>query len=202
MVPTAKKAIRKEILARRQALSAGEVEQRSQRIYKIFLAHVEELLPTKFSTVALYFPIHGEVDTRPFHRYFKSRKVKCLFPKVTDPTSKSSLLDFYAVDDLFELQLGAFGIAEPAGLSGTAHRPDVVLVPALAFSSDAHRLGFGGGYYDRTIDSWSVAGARKSVTLIGLAYEFQLFSQLPREPHDHQLDFVVSEEQILKGAAT
>ncbi len=190
------------MLARRQALSAGEVEQRSQRIYKNFLEHVDELLPTDFKTIALYFPIHGEVDTRAFHKFFLKRRVACLFPKVADLASKSSLLDFYPINDWSELQLGAFGIGEPLAKAGAAVRPDVVLVPALAFSSDAHRLGFGGGYYDRTIDAWALAGTRKAVTLIGLSYEFQLLPQLPREPHDHRLDYVVSEERFFKGAAT
>ncbi|MBI3557026.1 MAG: 5-formyltetrahydrofolate cyclo-ligase [Deltaproteobacteria bacterium] len=202
MVAPTKQEIRKEILARRQALSAGEIDQRSQRIYRNFIGHLDEILPKQFSTAAIYFPIRGEVDTRPFHKFFKNRKVRCLFPRVADVGSKDSLLDFYPVDDWSELQLGSFGIGEPAAASGAAIRPDVVMVPGLAYSHDAHRLGFGGGYYDRTIDSWTASGIRSSVKLIGLSYEFQVLQQLPCEPHDHQLDFVVSEEQVLKGAVS
>jgi 5-formyltetrahydrofolate cyclo-ligase len=114
-------------------------------------------------------------------------------------STKSSPLEFFETADWAELHLGAFGIGEPRPRPGAASlRPDVVLVPGVAFSHDAHRLGFGAGYYDHTLEFWAAAGLRHSIHCLGLAYDFQLVTELPREPHDHVLDYVVTEENIFK----
>lgn len=193
-----KQALRKQILATRQLLGAGEVEQRSQRVFKNFLSHIDTLLAPDYSSVALYFPIRGEVDTRPFYKYFKARKRRCLFPKMSSPV-QSAPLEFFEVGDWAELSLGALGIGEPRpNLGAVSVRPDVVIVPGIAFSHDAHRVGFGAGYYDRTIEEWGLSGQRELTRLVGIAYDFQLLPQLPSEPHDQVLDYVVAEESIFK----
>ena len=68
--------------------------------------------------------------------------------------------------------------------------PAVILVPLLAFDSTGHRLGYGGGYYDRTID------ALPGVRTIGIAYAGQEVAAVPREPHDHSLDVIVTENGV------
>lgn len=80
----------------------------------------------------------------------------------------------------------AYGIAEPPA---TAEKvvPAAVLVPLLAFDASGHRLGYGGGYYDRTFE------ALARVLIIGVAYSGQEMPALPREPHDHRLDKIVTE---------
>ncbi|MBI3542331.1 MAG: 5-formyltetrahydrofolate cyclo-ligase [Deltaproteobacteria bacterium] len=191
--------MRKKILEQRQALSAGEVAHRSKRILDNFLKHSSELLPEGVESVALYFPIRGEVDTRAFHAHLRSGRKRCLFPRVAK-AAKLQPLEFFEVADWSELRLGAFGIGEPVPLPGVAPvKPDVVLVPGTAFSLDAHRLGYGAGHYDATVDAWKAEGQRASVRLVGLAYEFQIVERLPSEPHDQRLDFVVGEERFVVG---
>src|SRR5512135_2744308 len=75
----------------------------------------------------------------------------------------------------------AYGIAEPPATVEEVV-PAAVLVPLLAFDANGHRLGYGGGYYDRTFE------ALPRVPIIGVAYSGQEMATLPREPHDHRLD--------------
>ena len=83
----------------------------------------------------------------------------------------------------------AYGIAEPLATAPEV-RPAVVLVPLLAFDAEGHRLGYGGGYYDRTFD------LLPGMTLIGVAYSGQKVALVPREKHDHPLDLVITENGI------
>jgi 5-formyltetrahydrofolate cyclo-ligase len=87
------------------------------------------------------------------------------------------------------LRAGFSGIAEPA-----AHfprvKPDLLLVPLLAFDARRHRLGYGGGFYDRTI-------AALNVPAIGIAYAGQQVSSLPAEPHDRTLDGILTEHGLI-----
>ena len=72
---------------------------------------------------------------------------------------------------------------------GRAARPDLLLVPLLAFDAHGHRLGYGGGFYDRTL-------ALLKVPAIGIAYAGQEVASLPREPHDMALDMIVTEQGV------
>ncbi|WP_420223566.1 5-formyltetrahydrofolate cyclo-ligase [Pigmentiphaga litoralis] len=86
---------------------------------------------------------------------------------------------------------GAYGIPEPDGDVVTA--PDLVLVPLLGFTNDADRIGYGGGYYDRTLAEWRARGV--TVRSIGIAYACSRLApgeHVP-EPHDVRLDAVVTD---------
>src|SRR5262249_53970840 len=104
------------------------------------------------------------------------------FPRMV---GKDLALDFHLVPDGEVLKPGAFGIHEPE-----AHWPSVMpqllLVPLLAFDAKGHRLGYGGGFYDRTIQAFGVPA-------IGIAYAGQEVASLPAEPHDMALDGVLTE---------
>ena len=65
-------------------------------------------------------------------------------------------------------------------------------MPAVAYSEDCYRLGYGGGYYDRFIER-----LRYDAVTIGIAFELQIFPEVPKEPHDAQLDYIVTESRIL-----
>jgi 5-formyltetrahydrofolate cyclo-ligase len=191
-VPQDKDQLRKLLLLKRQTLSAGEVEQRSIRIFKQFTTILEPRL-SKFETVALYFPIRGEVETRGFFQYFTKKKKRCCFPKVfTNPEQKGQM-GFYAVRDWSSLQTGTFGVGEPQPLPGEQPViPDLILVPAIAFAKDRHRLGYGAGFYDRF---FSTQQQQKTLS-VGLSYDFQIIESLPTNTHDRPLDFIVSEDGV------
>ena len=75
--------------------------------------------------------------------------------------------------------------------------PDVLLVPMLAFDARGYRLGYGGGFYDRTLQKLR---ALKSVVAIGVAYGAQVVDEVPRGAHDAPLDFVMTEKATFKCA--
>jgi 5-formyltetrahydrofolate cyclo-ligase len=83
-----------------------------------------------------------------------------------------------------------FGTLAPSELAPRA-QPDLVLMPLLGFDKAGTRLGYGGGYYDRTL-----AGMSKKPRLIGLAFAAQELDEIPREAHDVPLDAVVTETGV------
>lgn len=102
----------------------------------------------------------------------------------------------YQIQDLKnDIQVGAYGIKEPNPLSCSKinlSNIDLIIVPAVAYDKDCYRLGYGGGYYDRFL-----SGLRDDCIKIGVAFDLQIFDSIPKEPHDAQLDYIVTETQIL-----
>lgn len=98
-----------------------------------------------------------------------------------------------------ELIEGAFGVMIPARQRPVV--PRVLIVPMLAFDGRGYRLGYGGGFYDRTLEKLRATG---DITAIGLAYSAQMFEALPVEDTDQPLDMIVTEDGVLamgSGAA-
>ena len=90
---------------------------------------------------------------------------------------------------------GEFGAAIPA--SGDWFTPEIVIVPLVAFSAAGGRLGYGGGFYDRTLE---LLRATKPTLAIGFAYAAQQAADLPLEPTDQPLDLIVTEQGIIEPA--
>ena len=67
-----------------------------------------------------------------------------------------------------------------------------VIVPAVAYDKNCYRLGYGGGFYDRFLEN-----LRKDAVTIGIAFDLQIFDEVPKEAHDAQLDYIVTESRIL-----
>jgi 5-formyltetrahydrofolate cyclo-ligase len=107
------------------------------------------------------------------------------FPRVT---GKGQALDFHHVPDGEVLEPGSFGIPEPLEHWPRA-QPGLLLVPLLAFDAQGHRLGYGGGFFDRTL-------AQLKVPAIGVAYAGQEVASLPHGPHDIALSMVVTEQGV------
>jgi 5-formyltetrahydrofolate cyclo-ligase len=100
-----------------------------------------------------------------------------------EPARVSSLID--------DLHTGQFGVREPKPACAVVDwsEIDVMLVPGLAFDTEGNRLGRGGGFYDRLLDS---ARAKGSVTAIGVAFDWQRVNSVPVEKHDRKLNLVIS----------
>ena len=86
------------------------------------------------------------------------------------------------------LHAGPFGILQPT--EGAIAEPDVLFVPLVAFDAAGHRLGYGGGYYDRTL---AALRTKKPLLTVGLAFAAQQVATVPHEPHDIALDAVLTE---------
>jgi 5-formyltetrahydrofolate cyclo-ligase len=107
------------------------------------------------------------------------------FPRVA---GRDLALQFHRVPDGEMLRAAAYGIQEPAPHFPAAV-PDLLLMPLLAFDTAGHRLGYGGGFYDRTL-------AALNIPAIGIAFAGQEVSSIPAEPHDRRLDGILSEHGL------
>jgi 5-formyltetrahydrofolate cyclo-ligase len=137
--------------------------------------------------VAGYFPLRDEADPRALMSALSERRHPLALPCVT--AGQPLTFRAWKMGDPMHANPRAFNIAEPLA-TAPAVTPGAVLVPMLAFDPDGHRLGYGGGYYDRTLAGLPHARA------IGIAYAGQEVLSLPREPHDHPLDVIVTENGI------
>lgn len=93
------------------------------------------------------------------------------------------------------IQLGAYNIREPKPESSpevNIRDIDLVIVPAVAYDLNCYRLGYGGGFYDRFIEN-----LREDAVTIGIAFDLQIFDSIPKESHDAQLDYIVTESKVL-----
>ncbi len=146
--------------------------------------------PRETLSLAGYWPIHSEIDPRPAMRASGAR---LLLPIVA---GRDQPLDFAHWQEGDPLTEGLAGCEEP--LASAAHGvPDCLLVPGLAFDRKGYRLGYGGGYYDRTL---ARLRARGTVLAIGVCYSVQLIDHLPHEAHDQPVDVILTPQGTLVPA--
>jgi len=151
-----------------------------------------------------YYPSNYEIDDLDILNFLEKKNCKVSLPiikklekkncKVSLPIiKKNNQMNFYSWSRNDPLKINKFGIPEP--VSSKIFYPDILLVPLVAFDSNLNRLGYGGGYYDRYIEKIEKI---KKVTKIGLAFSFQKISSIPINQYDKQLDFIVTEKEILR----
>ncbi len=180
-----KKAFRKETSARRSALSAEEVRQKSAAV----VSHIRKLTVYENShTVALYSPFRNEVDLTVL---LEDEGKRFLFPKVVKGTRK---LDFYHVSSLSQFRKGAYGILEPEDSlpKVSISEIDLFLAPGVGFSEKGERIGYGGGYYDTTLSFM-----REGSTVIGVCFDEQILPSGFSDTWDRYMDGVVADSGCL-----
>jgi 5-formyltetrahydrofolate cyclo-ligase len=178
----AKKALRARAVAARAA-ACREVGKAAAQA----LARLAPALPIPAgAVVAGYWPMGDEIDPRPLMARLAARGCSLALPVVTAP---GQALDFRAWAPGEPLEAGRYGTRHPA-LSALPLVPTVLLVPLVAFDRSGGRLGYGGGYYDRTLERLR---ARSQVVAIGVAFAAQEVSLVPRDRHDQPLDLVLTE---------
>jgi len=138
------------------------------------------------SLVALYYPINDELDTEPLAAALVEKGVAIALP-ATQGKNRPLLFRRYTPGD--PLIAGRFGEMVPEE-NAEAVAPSVVVAPLLAFTGAGGRLGYGGGYYDRTLAALRRSG---DVLAVGYAYGAQEVDALPPDPLDEPLDWVVTE---------
>jgi 5-formyltetrahydrofolate cyclo-ligase len=181
-----KSELRTAALARRQALSG---EARASAAAAIAGRALPFALPAG-SVVAGYVPIRGEIDPFPLMRALSARGARLALPVVT---GLGRPLEFRSWSEDDALQRSPLGILEPmAGAPEVA--PDIVLAPLAAFDALGHRIGYGAGHYDRTLEA--LRGA-KPVIAAGLAFAVQQIAAVPAAAHDVALDYVITERETL-----
>jgi 5-formyltetrahydrofolate cyclo-ligase len=136
--------------------------------------------------VAGYWPIGEEADSRPLMTALVHRGHRVALPRVIRRGAPLRFLRWRPGDTLAP---GFGAIPEPAA-DGEAIEPTVLLLPLLAFDGSGRRLGYGGGFYDRTL---AAMRARMRIEAIGIAYSDQEVDSLSPAAHDEHLDWVVTE---------
>jgi 5-formyltetrahydrofolate cyclo-ligase len=151
--------------------------------------HVGALKIADGVTVGAYIAINEEADPHIILKKLTLQNCEIAYPRVV---GKDDPLAFHHWKPGRVMTRGAYGIPEPSKDWPLAY-PKILLVPLLAFDRAGHRLGYGGGYYDRTLD---FLRANSTVRAIGVAYAGQEVDALPREDHDHPLDAVITENGV------
>lgn len=135
--------------------------------------------------VSAYMAIGSELDPGPLFGALTARGAQGALP-VIEKRGRPLLFRGYSVGD--ELEEKLWGIREPVE-SRPVLEPDILLLPLLAFDDAGWRLGYGGGFYDRTLGALR---ARKPIVAIGLAYDGQRVDAVPHDDYDEPLDFVLT----------
>ena len=185
----AKEALRRAVLAQREALSSASARARGERIQRRVL---ELPVYRAACAVALYSPVGNEVGTSEISRDALEARKRLCYPKAADGFPR-----VVRVRSEAELVPGRYGIPEPPGSEPCEDPGLAVFVPGVAFDRNGNRLGRGAGWYDRLLDR---LGAR--TPRVALAYEFQLVEEVPTEPGDLPVHYVVTEDRVVACGGT
>jgi 5-formyltetrahydrofolate cyclo-ligase len=186
-----KAALRAELLARRQTIAPETTTHAANAVAETL---AQALATSAAATVAGYWPLGDELDPRPAMQRLAAAGHRLALPRMEGP---AAALAFHAWTWGNPLIRGGFAVMEPAPEQPKV-KPQVVLVPLLAFDARGHRLGYGKGYYDRTLRTLRAAGGARLA--IGLAFALQEVAKVPVAPFDEPLDAIVTEDGIRRIA--
>ena len=169
---------------------------------KDFIKHNSDIITDKLlnldciknaKNIMLYLDFNNEVSTDSL-----IKKLLNLGKIVSSPITlkeERKLIPSQITDLKNGIQYGAYNIREPKPECSPAINIkdlDVIIVPDVAYDKNCYRLGYGGGFYDRFLEN-----LRKDAVTIGIAFDLQIFDEVPKEAHDAQLDYIVTESRIL-----
>ncbi len=180
-----KKEIRAEVKRRRAQAEPETLHTDSAHILDQFtsLAAYRET-----SLLLAYVDAKREVETRPLMLKAWQDGKKVAAPRVDG----EGIMHYYNIESLHDLEPGSFGILEPTSNCPLCETgKGLMLMPGVAFDEHCHRVGYGGGYYDRYLES------HPELVHIALAFEFQIFPEVPFEKHDILPQMIVTEDRIL-----
>ncbi|SFV27037.1 5-formyltetrahydrofolate cyclo-ligase [Devosia crocina] len=179
-----KSALRKQALARRAGLDPDfRLDAAQSASFHFF----DKIAFGPEDAVAGYWAIRDEIDCQPILVRLLECGQTVILPVVTDAGAPLEMRVWAPDAPLYE---AGFGTLAPSELA-PRRDPDLILVPLVGYDSAGTRLGYGGGYYDRTL-----AHLPRRPLLVGLAYSAQRLDHIPREAHDMPLDAVVTEEGV------
>ena len=173
-----KKELRRSIRDRKRAMTEEEIVSRSEALGRLFIAS-EAYKNAK--TIYGYLPYNQEVRTVPMLEKALADGKQVAVPKVFGEEMK-----FLYITDFSRVEKGYAGIPEPMGDEPVAHdETALVLMPGLAFDPQGHRIGYGGGFYDKFLSR------EPEHPTVALCYDFQVFPELQTEEFDIPVDLVL-----------
>jgi 5-formyltetrahydrofolate cyclo-ligase len=186
-IAAAKAAMRRDLRQRRRALP----DDVRVRAHDAVAKHLTDILTIpRQAVVAGYWPMADEFDLRPLLTSLVAEGRIVGLPTVV---GRDRPLVFRRWTPDTTLSLDSFGVAVPPS-DAPEVRPAVLLVPLLAFDREGFRLGYGGGYYDRTLAV--LRSGQEEVVAVGVAYAAQEVGRVPRARFDQRLDWIVTEDGV------
>ena len=182
MIQELKKKVRKEAFISRQKAFSADIGN-SASLLSSFLAGYRGV------PIAGYLPIKTEID--PLSAMEEASAHSLVGVPVVQGNSKP--LKFARWEPGCVLEKGPFDVQIPVSLNYLV--PEVLIIPMVAFDRNGGRLGYGGGFYDRTLN---YLRSRHATLAIGFAYSEQEFENLPLEPTDQKLDVIITEREIIE----
>ncbi len=176
-----KQALRRESLARRAAIPEDTRKRAAAALAETGLSFLD--LPGP-AIISGYYPVGEELDVRPL----LIRLIREGHTIGLPVTRKDQPLIFRTWTPDTEMAKGSMGIPRPTS-DAPEVSPSVLLVPLAAFDDRGYRVGYGGGFYDRTLANLREAGP---VTAVGVAFAEQQAERVPAEPHDEPLDWLLT----------
>jgi len=187
-----KKIIREEVALFRKSETKESVLNKSLQITQ----RIIDLTSFKASeTVMCYMDFKNEVMTGHIIEYCLKNGKRVVLPLVDVINGVKMIVPYEVVDLEKDLEPGVFGILEPKKESAklfNAGEIDMVVVPGVAFDGKRNRIGYGAGFYDRFLKS-----VKPDCVKIGIAFEFQIYENIPVEEHDMPLDLIITENRII-----
>jgi 5-formyltetrahydrofolate cyclo-ligase len=181
-----KAQLREQAFARRDALPADERAAAAEAI----AARRFPVTVTTGMIVSGFSPMKTEINPLPLMRKAVQLGARLALPAIA-ARGKPLIMRAYAFGD--ELARGQWGIREPK-TDAPEVAPDILIVPLAAFDRSGHRIGYGAGYYDMTINALR---AKKRVIAMGIAFAAQEITSVPATERDARLDFVLTEREVI-----
>jgi len=185
-VPQTKSDLRREMIARRDALPADARSEAAE----VIAARIFPLSIPAGATVSGFMPMKTEINPLPLMKKLAEVGVQLALP-VTGRRGQPLTMRAWTWGE--PLASGVWGIREPKPEAPQVD-PDILLVPLLAFDRAGRRLGYGGGFYDLTL---AQLRSRKAVIAVGLAFAAQEIASVPTTPRDATLDLVLTEREVI-----
>ena len=181
-----KAALRAQALARRDAMPADVRAAAAEAI----AARALPFEVTPGTIVSGFMPLKSEINPLPLLRKLADAGAQLALPAIAG-RGKPLIMRAYTFGD--EFARGQWGIREPKPEAAEV-APDILIVPLAAFDRAGHRIGYGAGYYDMTINALR---AKKPVVAIGIAFAAQEIPRVPATERDERLDLVLTEREVI-----
>lgn len=190
-VAEAKSVLRKRMRTVRAEVSARNGDAAAQALKSQFMAQIDpQKLHTEGAVIAGYMALSGELDLEPTLNALLEHGLSLTLP-VTGELGDALVFRAWRAGDA--LDMSRFGTLEPKP-SAPVLEPDVILVPLLAFDVRGNRLGFGGGYYDRTL---AELRANKKIAAYGIAFDEQEAEDVPSDVFDAPLNGIFTPSRFI-----
>ena len=158
--------------------------------YNLIFRLIRKHFHNKKITIGGYYPSNYEVNILKFLEEASKKKFKITLP-VIESSNKMSFKLWIFKEPLYVNQ---FGILEPKS-TNKEFVPDLIIVPLVAYDSQLNRIGYGKGYYDRSLKK-----IKKNAISVGIAYSFQKCRYIPADEHDFKLDYIFTEKGIINSS--